>query len=191
MEGALLGEHPILLGLTIQNNKQKTNHMDIKEIQSLIKFVAKSGASEVKLEMEDVKITIKTGASRTETTIVQAAPVTPVPQAVPSVPMASAPVVATPKANADHSETDKEDSSKYITIKSPIIGTFYRKPSPDKPNFVEVGSEIKQGDTVCIIEAMKLFNEIEAEVSGKIVKILADDSSPVEFDQPLFLVDPS
>ena len=197
MEGALLGEHLILLGLTIQNNKQKTNHMDIKEIQSLIKFVAKSGASEVKLEMEDVKITIKTGASKTETTIVQAAPVTPVPQAVPAVPqavpavpMASAPV-ATPKANADHSETDKEDSSKYITIKSPIIGTFYRKPSPDKPNFVEVGSEIKQGDTVCIIEAMKLFNEIEAEVSGKIVKILADDSSPVEFDQPLFLVDPS
>lgn len=190
MEGALLGEHPISLGRTIQNNKQKTNHMDIKEIQSLIKFVAKSGASEVKLEMEDVKITIKTGASKTETTIVQAAPVTPVPQAVPAVPMASAPV-ATPKANADHSETDKEDSSKYITIKSPIIGTFYRKPSPDKPNFVEVGSEIKQGDTVCIIEAMKLFNEIEAEVSGKIVKILADDSSPVEFDQPLFLVDPS
>lgn len=190
MEGALLGGHPILLGLTIQNNKQKTNHMDIKEIQSLIKFVAKSGASEVKLEMEDVKITIKTGASRTETTIVQAAPVTPVPQAVPAVPMASVPV-AIPKANADHSETDKEDSSKYITIKSPIIGTFYRKPSPDKPNFVEVGSEIKQGDTVCIIEAMKLFNEIEAEVSGKIVKILADDSSPVEFDQPLFLVDPS
>ena len=84
-----------------------------------------------------------------------------------------------------------EDDSKYITIKSPIIGTFYRKPSPDKPNFAEVGTEVKVGDTVCIIEAMKLFNEIESEVSGKIVKILVDDSSPVEFDQPLFLVDPS
>ena len=165
--------------------------MDIKEIQSLIKFVAKSGASEVKLEMEDVKITIKTGASRTETTIVQAAPVTPVPQAVPSVPMASAPVVATPKANADHSETDKEDSSKYITIKSPIIGTFTENHLPTNPILWKLGAKLRKGDTVCIIEAMKLFNEIEAEVSGKIVKILADDSSPVEFDQPLFLVDPS
>ena len=149
--------------------------MDIKEIQSLIKFVAKSGASEVKLEMEDVKITIKTGSSKTETTIVQAAPV------------AAAPAPAETASN----DAAAEDNSKYITIKSPIIGTFYRKPSPDKPNFVEVGSEIKSGDTVCIIEAMKLFNEIESEVSGKIVKILADDSSPVEFDQPLFLVDPS
>ncbi|MEQ6123790.1 acetyl-CoA carboxylase biotin carboxyl carrier protein [Pseudotenacibaculum sp. MALMAid0570] len=163
--------------------------MDIKEIQSLIKFVAKSGASEVKLEMEDVKITIKTGSSKTETTIVQAAPVASVPQAMP----APAPVAAAPaSAPAETASNDAaEDTSKYITIKSPIIGTFYRKPSPDKPNFVEVGSEIKTGDTVCIIEAMKLFNEIESEVSGKIVKILADDSSPVEFDQPLFLVDPS
>lgn len=160
--------------------------MDIKEIQNLIKFVAKSGASEVKLEMEDVKITIKTGSEKTETTIVQAAPIAaPVPQ--PVMPAAPAPASAPAAAPVD----DSADDSKYLTIKSPIIGTLYRKPSPDKPSFVEVGSEIKAGDTVCIIEAMKLFNEIESEVSGKIVKVLVDDSSPVEFDQPLFLVDPS
>ncbi len=153
--------------------------MDIKEIQSLIKFVAKSGASEVKLEMEDIKITIKTGSETPETTIIQAA-----------APIAAAPV-AQPAAPAAPANDTAEDDSKYITVKSPIIGTFYRKPSPDKPNFAEVGTEIKVGDTVCIIEAMKLFNEIESEVSGKIVKILVDDSSPVEFDQPLFLVDPS
>ena len=162
--------------------------MDIKEIQSLIKFVAKSGASEVKLEMEDVKITIKTGSSQAETTIIQAAPATVAAQPVPSVAPPSAPATS---AEAPSTETTVDDTSKYVTIKSPIIGTLYRKPSPDKANFVEVGSEIKAGDTVCIIEAMKLFNEIESEVSGKIVKVLADDSSPVEFDQPLFLVDPS
>lgn len=158
--------------------------MDIKEIQNLIKFVAKSGASEVKLEMEDVKITIRTGSGKTETTILQAAPMAGMPQV--------APVAAQPAAAAETAVTQVEsDNSKYITVKSPIIGTFYRKPSPEKPNFVEVGSNISVGDTVCVIEAMKLFNEIESEVSGKIVKILVDDSSPVEFDQPLFLVDPS
>jgi len=162
--------------------------MDIKEIQSLIKFVAKSGASEVKLEMEDVKITIKTGSAKTETTIVQAAPVAQMPQAAPVAPVA-APAAAPAEIPAN--DAPAEDDSKYITIKSPIIGTLYRRPSPDKPNFVEIGTEIKAGDTVCIIEAMKLFNEIESEVSGKIIKVLADDSSPVEFDQPLFLVDPS
>lgn len=158
--------------------------MDIKEIQNLIKFVAKSGASEVKLEMEDVKITIRTGSARTETTIVQAAPMANMPQVAP---LASQPV-------AEALETAKpaeSDDSKYITVKSPIIGTFYRKSAPDKPNFVEVGSSVNTGDTVCVIEAMKLFNEIESEISGKIVKVLVDDSSPVEFDQPLFLVDPS
>jgi len=160
--------------------------MDIKEIQNLIKFVAKSGASEVKLEIEDVKITIKTGSAKTETTIVQAAPVAQMPQVA-----APAPVAPTPVAPAASNSNDSSDDSKYLTIKSPIIGTFYRKPSPDKPNFAEVGKEVKVGDTVCIIEAMKLFNEIESEVSGKIVKILVDDASPVEFDQPLFLVDPS
>ena len=158
--------------------------MDIKEIQNLIKFVAKSGASEVKLEMDDIKITIKTGGSEQPETISY---VQHIPQNVPVAQPAAttAPVAAQPVTAA------VDDNSKYITIKSPIIGTFYRKPSPDKPVFVEVGKSIKEGDVLCVIEAMKLFNEIESEVSGKIVKILVDDSSPVEFDQPLFLVDPS
>jgi acetyl-CoA carboxylase biotin carboxyl carrier protein len=160
--------------------------MDLKEIQNLIKFVAKSGASEVKLEMDDVKITIRTG-SDSETTIVQQVPMqvaAPVVQQQAPAPVAAAPAEPAPAAPA-------VDDSKYVTIKSPIIGTFYRKPSPDKPVFVEVGTEVKEGDVLCVIEAMKLFNEIESEVSGKIVKVLVDDSSPVEFDQPLFLVDPS
>ena len=161
--------------------------MDIKEIQNLIKFVAKSGASEVKLEIEDVKITIKTGSAKTETTIVQASPMAAMPQMQAPVAAAPAPVATAPTTAAPV----EDENSKYITVKSPIIGTFYRKPAPDKPNFVEVGTSIKTGDTVCVIEAMKLFNEIESEVSGKIVKVLVDDSSPVEFDQPLFLVDPS
>jgi len=161
--------------------------MDLKEIQNLIKFVAKSGATEVKLEMDDVKITIKTG-SDSETTIVQQVPVaTQMPQMMaPVSQVVDSAAPASPAAPA----TDDNDS-KYITVKSPIIGTFYRKPSPDKPLFVEVGQTIAEGDVLCIIEAMKLFNEIESEVSGKVVKILVDDSSPVEFDQPLFLVDPS
>ena len=164
--------------------------MDIKEIQSLIKFVAKSGASEVKLEMEDIKITIRTGdqLSSPETTIVQQIPMAHNPVTTPPV-VAPAAVEATPAAPSAPASDD--DDSKYITIKSPIIGTFYRKPAPDKPNFVDVGKEIQQGDVLCVIEAMKLFNDIESEVSGKVVKILVDDSSPVEFDQPLFLVDPS
>ena len=158
--------------------------MDIREIQNLIKFVAKSGATEVKLEMDDFKITIKTTAEGTEstTTYVQQMPMQAAPQMV-------APQVAAAPAVTDAPAAD--DNAKYITVKSPIIGTFYRKPAPDKPMFVEVGSTIGKGDVLCVIEAMKLFNEIESEVSGKIVKILVDDSSPVEFDQPLFLVDPS
>ncbi|WP_282042106.1 acetyl-CoA carboxylase biotin carboxyl carrier protein [Winogradskyella flava] len=160
--------------------------MDLKEIQNLIKFVAKSGASEVKLEMDDVKITIRTGSDN-ETTIVQQLPM----QAAPVV-QQQAPIPAAPSAPAEAAApAASSEDSKYITIKSPIIGTFYRKPSPDKPVFVEVGTEVKEGDVLCVIEAMKLFNEIESEVSGKIVKVLVDDSSPVEFDQPLFLVDPS
>lgn len=160
--------------------------MDIKEIQNLIKFVAKSGASEVKLEMDDIKITIKTG-SESDTTYVQQIPTVQMPQQAVGVPAPTAPV-ATAETPAAPAATE---DSKYITIKSPIIGTFYRKPAPDKPLFVEVGQNIAEGDVLCVIEAMKLFNEIESEVSGKIVKILVDDSSPVEFDQPLFLVDPS
>lgn len=161
--------------------------MDIKEIQSLIKFVAKSGASEVKLEMKDVKITIRTGSvsSGNETTYVQQIPMGQVQ--MPAMPTETP--VAVPEAVT--TDTAADDDAKYITVKSPIIGTLYRKPSPDKPSFVEVGSEISKGDVLCVIEAMKLFNDIESEVSGKIVKILVDDSSPVEFDQPLFLVDPS
>ncbi len=158
--------------------------MDLKEIQNLIKFVSNSGVAEVKLEMDDVKITIRTtleGNSHDVTYVQQA----PIAQALPQVaaaPVAAAPVIATAPV---------DENAKYITIKSPIIGTFYRKPSPDKAVFVEVGSTIGKGDVLCVIEAMKLFNEIESEVSGKIVKILVDDMSPVEFDQPLFLVDPS
>ena len=160
--------------------------MDIKEIQNLIKFVAKSGASEVKLEMDDIKITIKTG-SDSDTTIVHQVPAAPqIPQATQAIqPSAAEATVIAKEPVAGN------DDSKYITIKSPIIGTFYRKPSPDKPLFVEVGQTIAEGDVLCVIEAMKLFNEIESEVSGKIVKVLVDDSSPVEFEQPLFLVDPS
>ena len=162
--------------------------MDLKEIQNLIRFVAKSGASEVKLEMDDVKITIKTGSDEDRVaTMVQhmpaMAPVQAQVQPVVQQPETAAP--ATPAAPAE------DENSKYITIKSPIIGTFYRKPSPDKPTFVEVGDSISEGDVLCVIEAMKLFTEIESEVSGTIVKVLVDDSSPVEFDQPLFLVDPS
>jgi len=169
--------------------------MDLKEIQNLIKFVAKSGASEVKLETGDVKITIRTGSDEKETTIVQQVPVGG-QQQMPQMPaqqaqQQQAPAPQESASQNDTKETSAEDDSKYITVKSPIIGTFYRKPSPDKPTFAEVGDSIKEGDVLCIIEAMKLFNEIESEVSGKIVKVLVEDSSPVEFDQPLFLVDPS
>ncbi|WP_348799174.1 acetyl-CoA carboxylase biotin carboxyl carrier protein [Flavobacterium adhaerens] len=159
--------------------------MDLKEIQNLIKFVANSGVAEVKLEMDDVKITIRTTleGNVTEATYVQQLPVqTALPQAV--APQQVIPVATTPAA-------EPVEKNNYITIKSPIIGTFYRKPAPDKPMFVEVGKSIAKGDVLCVIEAMKLFNEIESEVSGKIVKVLVDDMSPVEFDQPLFLVDPS
>ena len=158
--------------------------MDLKEIQNLIKFVAKSGANEVSLETEEFKITVKTGGETVYTaapTVVQAT--APVQQAA-----APAPAVATEAAAP---AAPAEDDSKYITVKSPMIGTFYRRASTDKPTFIEVGKEIKPGDVTCIIEAMKLFNEIESEVSGKVVKILVDDSTQVEYDQPLYLVDPS
>lgn len=160
--------------------------MDLKEIQNLIKFVSNSGVAEVKLETGDIKITIRTTleGNTPDITYVQQAPMQQtLPQAAP-IAVVSAPVVPVANAQAD-------EISKYITIKSPIIGTFYRKPSPDKPMYTEVGNTISKGDVLCVIEAMKLFNEIESEVSGKIVKILVDDMSPVEFDQPLFLVDPS
>ena len=161
--------------------------MDLKEIQNLIKFVSKSGVNEVKLEAEDFKITIKTGAVAAETTIVHQAPMPAMHQAPVAAAHAPAPTAAVPVESAPAAD----ENSHLIEITSPIIGTFYRKSAPDKPNFVEIGDVIKADSVVCIIEAMKLFNEIEAEVSGKIVKVLVDESSPVEFGQPLFLVDPS
>lgn len=164
--------------------------MNLKDIQNLIKFVAKSGASEVKLEMEDVKITIKTGSDDKVGAYIHQMPAMP-QQMQMQMPMQPQ-MAATDPAQTQQVETGtKEPESNYVTIKSPIIGTFYRKPAPDKPAFVEVGDTIKTGDVLCVIEAMKLFNEIESEISGKIVKVLIDDSSPVEFDQPLFLVDPA
>lgn len=163
--------------------------MEIKEIQNLIKFVAKSGAHEVKLETDDFKITIKTSADTPPLdphTTVQA-----VPSMMVQAPQVPAAVVETETQSNPTAESSKEETDNLITIKSPMIGTFYRKPSPDKDVFVEVGDTIKDGDVLCVIEAMKLFNEIESEFSGKIVKILVEDSSPVEFDQPLFLVEPA
>lgn len=159
--------------------------MDIKQIQDLIKFVSKSGVNEVSIEEKDFKITIKTNQEPTYVTAnIPAAIPAPAPvQAAPAAPAAAAP--ATPAA------APANDESKYITVKSPMIGTFYRSPGPDKGPFVNVGDEISSGKVLCIIEAMKLFNEIESEVSGKIVKILVNDAQPVEYDQPLFLVDPS
>lgn len=167
--------------------------MKITEIQDLIKFVAKSGVNEVEIEQKDFKICIKTEGKKKKgeqitAVIPQAAPV--YQQAPAAAPVAAAPAPA-PAAEAPAAPAASSDEDKYITIKSPMIGTFYRKSSPDKPAFVEVGDSISAGDVICIVEAMKLFNEIEAEVSGKVVKVLVDDNSPVEYDQPLFLVDPS
>ncbi|MFN0255373.1 acetyl-CoA carboxylase biotin carboxyl carrier protein [Pedobacter ureilyticus] len=159
--------------------------MDIKQIQELIKFVSRSGVNEVSLEQENFKITIKTNQNPVYVNAAVPAASTQVVMAPPA-PVA-APAQAAPAAAATPAT---EDTSKYITIKSPMIGTFYRSASPEKPSFVNVGDEIGTGKVVCIIEAMKLFNEIESEVSGRIVKILVDNASPVEYDQPLFLVEP-
>ena len=161
--------------------------MDIKEIQNLIKFVSKSGVEEVKIEREDFKITIKTKKNFPQQIVVDELPskINIPPQAI--VP-ASQEVLQDKHLDL---EPAKPEDSNQVIVKSPIIGTFYRKPSPDKPAFVEVGQSIGEGEVLCVIEAMKLFNEIESEVSGKIIKILVDDQSPVEFDQPLFFIDPS
>lgn len=172
--------------------------MKIEEIQSLIKFVARSGVSEVELEMNDVKLLIKTppkGAKSQDKTVVQAPVVAALPQQqMQAVAPVAAPVPAAAPAPAPTAQAPapaEEENSKYIEVTSPMIGTFYRSPSPDKPSFVNVGDTVNTGDVLCIIEAMKLFNEIESEVSGKIVKVLVDDTTPVEYGQPLFLVDPS
>lgn len=158
--------------------------MNLTQIQDLIKFVAKSGVSEVEIEQKDFKITIKSPRKEKEVQIVTQAAPAPVALAPAPAPASGSPVEAAP-APAPVADT------KYITVKAPMIGTFYRAAGPGKPIFVNVGDEIKPGKTICIIEAMKLFNEIESEVSGKIVKVLVDDAKPVEYDQPLFLVDPS
>ena len=172
--------------------------MDITEIQDLIKFVAKAGVNEVEIEKKDFKIVIKSDYLakkktnfKEETTIVQQT--VPVAQmgAMAPPPVAAQPAVEAQPAAGKTDSADAEENSNLVTIKAQMLGTFYRSPSPDKPAFVEVGSSIKAGDKLCVIEAMKLFNEIEAEISGKIVKVLVDDASPIEFDQPLFLVDPS
>lgn len=162
--------------------------MNLIEIQELIKFVSRSGVTEVEIEQKDFKITIKTESkkSKTEQTIVLQQP------AAAPAPVAAAPAVPAPAPAASAAPAPAvAEESKLITIKSPMIGTFYRSPGPDKDLFVNVGDEIKTGKVVCIIEAMKLFNEIESEISGKIVKVLVDDASPVEYDQPLFLVEPA
>ena len=171
--------------------------MTINEIQDLIKFIAKAGVTEVEIEKQDFKITIKSPLPKRKGEVAQAeavmqvplsmAPVMQAPQAVPA-PVAPAPAPA-PIAAAENAQS--KESENYITIKSPMIGTFYRRSAPDKDTFVEVGQSVKVGDVLCVIEAMKLFNEIESEMTGKIVKILVDDNSPVEYDQPLFLVDPA
>jgi acetyl-CoA carboxylase biotin carboxyl carrier protein len=168
--------------------------MKLTEIQDLIKFVSKSGVSEVELETKEIKIVIRTPKSGQPPVIMQAAPVMQAPMAAPvaAVPAAApAPAPAAAEAKAAPAAANAADDSKYVTIKSPMIGTFYRSPSPDKPAFVNVGDEINAGKPVCIIEAMKLFNEIESDIKGKIVKVLVNDATPVEYDQPLFLVDPS
>ncbi len=162
--------------------------MNFKQIQQLIKFVARTGVSEVNIENSNIKINIK-GNTKGENSQVVQQPVISQIQPVQAVESVQSPPNPTLIAN-DNSVVTANDESNLITIKSPIIGTFYRKPSPDKDNFVEVGDQISEGQTLCVIEAMKLFNEIESDVSGKIVKILVDDSSPVEFDQPLFLIEP-
>ena len=169
--------------------------MKLTEIQDLIKFVARASVTEVEIEQKEFKITIKSemprGRGKKDELMVQATQVPAgMPQAMMQAPVMTAPAAAHSPA-PDASDSDAEETNDYIEVKSPMIGTFYRRPAPDKDLFCEVGDAVKQGDTVCVIEAMKLFNEIESEVSGKIVKILVDDNSPVEYDQPLFLVDPS
>ena len=171
--------------------------MDLKDIQELIKFVAKSGATEVELEIDNVKISIKSppkkrrGSPDENPILIQHETGQVQQEAAPTLVPQSAIVPQNIPATEKTIEKTEDNTDHLITIKSSMIGTFYRSSSPEKPPFVSVGDSINTGDTICIIEAMKLFNEIESEVSGKIVKILVDDATPIEFDQPLFLVDPS
>ncbi|NVK86246.1 MAG: acetyl-CoA carboxylase biotin carboxyl carrier protein [Cytophagia bacterium] len=159
--------------------------MNPKEIKNMIDFIAKSGLAEVNIETEEFKIKVKRD---TDAQVVTSVPAAAAPAPAPAA--ASAPAPA-PAAASTPAAPAADDSSKYVEIKSPMIGTFYRSPKPEDPSFVNVGDTISAGDKVCIVEAMKLFNEIESEVSGTIVKVLVDNASPVEYDQPLFLVDPA
>ncbi len=163
--------------------------MDFKQIQELIKMINKSNIGELTVEQKDFRITIRQKEEHV-TQVVSAAPVQAAPVHV-AAPQPAAPVATSPASVAEKPKAAEEPAGNLITVKSPMIGTFYRRPSPDKPNFVEVGTDINPGQVVCIIEAMKLFNEIESEVKGKVVKLLVDDASPVEYDQPLFLVEPA
>ncbi len=175
--------------------------MNLKEIQEFIKAVAKSGATEVKIEMKDLKLSMKSLPKGkfnppTETTVVQQIPVPSHFSTVPSIHMTQPGVPVTPQPPAQNNvpeekqpENDKKEKTNLFEVKAPMVGTFYRKPAPGKPSYVSVGDEIEKGDIICIIEAMKLFNEIESDVSGKIIKILVDDATPVEYDQTLFLVE--
>lgn len=188
--------------------------MNLRQIQELIKFVAKSGATEVDIEIGDVKLSIKSPpkgkaanpnnevlSPTLQTPSIHQQPIPPpvVNQQVPIIqhPINPAPAIQKDSSEKSESNTQTEsnsnssDSEKYVTINAPIIGTFYRRSSPDKDPFINIGDKIEEGQTLCIIEAMKLFNEIESELSGTIVKVLVDDMSPVEYDQPLFLIDPS
>jgi len=162
--------------------------MKLTEIQELIRFVAKSGVEEVEIEQKDFKISIKAESKKKhqETVYIQQAPQQ---QQVAAPQQAAAPVA--PASNDAAPKKEEAANSNLIEIKAQMIGTFYRKPTPEAKPFVEVGDSVKAGQEICIIEAMKLYNKIESEVSGKIVKVLVDDMSPVEFDHPLFLVDPS
>ncbi|WP_028667054.1 acetyl-CoA carboxylase biotin carboxyl carrier protein [Runella zeae] len=160
--------------------------MEIKDIQKLLDFIANSGLDEVNIETGELKVSVK----RNNTTTTYVAPA-PVPVATPA-PVVAAPVASPAAASAPAAApAPKADESKYLTIKSPMIGTFYRSAGPDKASFVEIGDEISSGKVVCIVEAMKLFNEIESEISGRIVKVLVENATPVEYDQPLFLVEPA
>jgi len=165
--------------------------MKTKEIRDLIDFISKSGLNEVSIETEELKLAIKRDA---ETKVIESSAPVAAPQAVPAAapaPSAPAPAPADAASKGDDSDSSGGDESKYVEVKSPMIGTFYRSPNPDSPAFVSVGDKIEKGDPVCIVEAMKLFNEIESEVSGTIVKVVVENASPVEYDQVLFLIDPS
>ena len=164
--------------------------MNFKQIQQLIKFVARTGVSEVNIENSNIKINIKGNTNDSDQSQIVQQPVVSQIQPVQVPPIVQQPVAQEPQQSETDKTSEPNEELNYHTIKSPIIGTFYRKPSPDKDNFVEIGDQISEGQTLCVIEAMKLFNEIESDISGKIVKVLVDDATPVEFDQPLFLVEP-